>query len=123
MVSLSAILLIGGCLERSSDEVKEIDARFVALSEEISDVGTAGVQVGLLDKMEGERIEVVFDFQGEEAFPIDVDLRSPEGKNFGKWMLVGPGEVTKSIPVAVGALQIQGRRLPYQRRWAPSSTQ
>jgi len=107
VVSLTAILLIGGCLERSSEEVKEIDPRFVELPEEVSDAGTSGTLTNLLDEMEGERIDLIIDFQGKEALPIDVDLRGANGKNLGKWMLVGPGEVTKSVPLAVGTLQIQ----------------
>jgi len=107
VVSLTAFLLMGGCLERTSEEVQTIDPRFVALPENTSSAGSLGVQESLLDKMEGPRLDWTLVFQGEEGLPIDVDIRTGKGKNLGKWMLPGPGESTQSIPANLGLIQIQ----------------
>jgi hypothetical protein len=107
VVSLTAILLITGCLEKTSDEVQAIDPRFVTLPENTSSAGSLGVQTSLLDTMEGPRLEWILNFRGEEGLPIDVDIRSEQGKNLGKWMLAGPGESTQTIPAELGPIQIQ----------------
>jgi hypothetical protein len=107
VVSLTAFLLMGGCLERTSEEVQAIDPRFIALPENTSSAGLLGVQESLLDKMEGPRLDWALVFQGEDGLPIDVDVRTEQGKNLGKWMLPGPGETTQSIPANLGPIQIQ----------------
>ena len=107
MVSLTAILLIGGCLEKTTEGVQEIDARFVALPEGTSSAGPLGVKASLLDSMEGPRLDWTLTFEGEDGLAIDVDIRGHQGKNLGKWMIGGPGETVQSIPANLGAIQIQ----------------
>jgi hypothetical protein len=107
VVSLTAILLIGGCLEQTSEGVQEIDPRFVTLPEGTSSAGPMGVQASLIDTMEGPRLDWVLLFEGEEGLTIDVDIRTHLGKNLGKWMIGGPGETVKTIPVNLGAIQLQ----------------
>lgn len=107
MVSLTAILLITGCLEKTSEEIQAIDPRFVTLPENTSSAGSLGVQTSLLDTMEGPRLQWTLHFQGEEGLAIDVDIRTKQGKNLGKWVLAEPGESTQMIPAGLGAIQIQ----------------
>ena len=107
MVSIATILLMGGCFEKTSDEVKELDPRFVELPASTSDAGTSGVQQNLLDTLPGEKLKFSFDFSSETPFPIDVDIRRDSGENLGKWMLPGPGEIIKEVPAGLGSIQIQ----------------
>ena len=107
MVSIAAILLMGGCFEKTSEGVKELDRRFVELPDATSDAGTAGVQKNLLDTLPGEKLKFSFEFVSETAFPIDVDIRRDSGENLGKWMLPAPGEIIKEMPSGLGSIQIQ----------------
>ena len=107
MVSIAAIFLIGGCLEKTTDEIREIDPRFVELPESVAESGELGGG-SVLDEMEGERVVLAIKIVGQEGIPVDVDIRGEGGKNLGKWVFPGPGEVEKEIPIGFGDLQIQG---------------
>ena len=98
---------MGGCLERTTDEIREIDPRFVALPESVAESGELGGG-SVLDEMEGERLGLSLTIVGQEGIPVDVDIRGKGGKNLGKWVFPGPGDVEKEIPVGLGELQIQG---------------
>ena len=43
VVSIAAIFLIGGCFEKTSEEVKEIDPRFVELPDNVAVIGAGGL--------------------------------------------------------------------------------
>ena len=107
MVSITAIFLIGGCLEKTTDGIREIDPRFVELPESVAESGELGGG-SVLDEMDGERLTLTMTIVGQEGIPVDVDIRGEGGKNLGKWVFPGPGEIEKEIPVELGELQIQG---------------
>ena len=107
MVSIAAIFLIGGCLEKTTDEIREIDPRFVELPATVAESGGLGGG-SVLDEMEGERLVLTMTIAGQDGIPVDVDIRGEGGKNLGKWVFPGPGDVEKEIPVGLGELQIQG---------------
>jgi hypothetical protein len=99
--------LIGGCFEKTSEEVKEIDPRFVELPDNVAVIGAGGAQQNLLDDIEGDRVVLKFELKGLEALPVDVDIRGEKGENMGKWTFPAPGLVEKEIPAGIGQLQLQ----------------
>jgi len=106
VVSIAAIFLIGGCLEKTSDEVQEIDPRFVELPESVAESGEKGGG-SILDEMEGDRVALSLEIVGMEGIPVDLDFRGEGGKNLGKWVFPGPAVIDKEIPAGLGELQIQ----------------
>tara|TARA_B110000037_G_scaffold222144_1_gene295802 strand:- start:631 stop:2202 length:1572 start_codon:yes stop_codon:yes gene_type:complete len=106
VVSLSIVMALGGCLERTHEGVEELDSRYVvAPVESVNDgSGSAG---HALDLYEGETVTVGGEITGLEHITVDFDLRDESGQILGKWVVEKPGPWTYELPIDLGVVQIQ----------------
>jgi len=102
------LLLILGCLERTEEGVRPLDARFGVLPEGVgAEVGSAGMD------HTGDKVLLSGAVTAEGVGPVDLDFRAPSAEDesgkvsLGKLTLGGPGPWELEVPVGFGELMIE----------------
>ena len=107
------LLLILGCLERTEEGPRPLDARFSALPEGVgAEVGSVGMTLPFADHT-GDKVLLSGAVTAEGAGAVDLDFRAPSAEaesdkvSLGKLTLGGPGPWELEVPVGFGELMIE----------------